>query len=108
MFNQGDRVVIQVGFDKPRLAIVERVTDTQAIVKGQRFRRQNGYLIGGGSWRNGHIRHPSEQDIKDITRRAMIRQCQGIEWQTLTDEQLAEVLSIVTAQAPDCTGTPDK
>lgn len=65
-FNGGDRVYIySAGYGAISKGIISRVTKTQAIITHaryeQRFNRQTGRLVGGGSFESTSISHPTER-----------------------------------------------
>lgn len=57
-------VVVVAGRYECRLSKVERLTPTQAVVDGHRYRLDNGLRIGGYDWRQDYI----STQPKDILR----------------------------------------
>jgi len=64
----GDEVVVsfRVGFghEAYKLASIDRLTKTQVIVGGQKFRRDTGGQVGGDSWYPNFIKHPTEKSLR--------------------------------------------
>ena len=63
-FNAGDVVyVIRYGYQQISKGVITRVTKTQAIIQHeryeQRFNRETGWMIGGGSFDTPKIAHPT-------------------------------------------------
>ena len=48
-------LAMSLGIHQRTIQRVERITATQIIVGANRYRRTNGYEVGGGVWRSGGI-----------------------------------------------------
>lgn len=78
---------IRVGFGGTRLKrdLIERVTATQIIVAGARYRRENGRLVGGEPYTGGIFPWTSEHDAELIRAAAVDRFAASVrdllEWQ---------------------------
>lgn len=65
-FNKGDHVYIySSGYQALSRGVIARVTKTQAIIQHERyeqkFNRETGRLIGGGTWNSTSIAHPNDR-----------------------------------------------
>ena len=78
---------IRVGFGGTRLKreVIERVTATQIVAEGVRYRRDNGRQVGGTPYVNGIFPWTSEHDAELIRAAAVDRFAAGVrdllEWQ---------------------------
>jgi len=51
----GDKVVRVGRTTKNMIVVVDRVTTTQILIGGERYRRSDGIRVGNGAWDNIHI-----------------------------------------------------
>ena len=55
------------------IATVTKVTATQIVIRGGRYRKKDGYLIGcAGSWYHRWISLPKEGEIEEMQRREFV------------------------------------
>ena len=55
------------------IATVTKVTATQIVIRGDRYRKKDGYLIGcAGSWHHRWISLPKEGEIEEMKRLAIV------------------------------------
>jgi hypothetical protein len=89
----GDEVVLAFGWDSQRLAVVERLTPTQVIVKGagQRFKRPSGHAIGGHST----IWLATDEDRQRLRLRDIRRRLTLTTWDHITDDVVKQVWALV-------------
>jgi DNA replicative helicase MCM subunit Mcm2 (Cdc46/Mcm family) len=96
----GDRVVISSGgvSDRKRVGRVERLTKTQIIVDGSRFRKSDGWQPGD-YWNRAWLQEASEETIKEIAarqrRRQIVAKIQKFRWDTLPDDLLQQVVDLL-------------
>lgn len=69
-FNAGDPVYItNYSYGQISKAVITRVTKTQAIIQReryeQRFRRDDGFLVGGARFDHSRIKHPTPELDKE-------------------------------------------
>lgn len=57
----GDEVMIPSRYSAPSIVKVDRVTATQIIVGGSRYRRNSGYRVGNSSWDFSYISAPTQK-----------------------------------------------
>lgn len=67
----GDKVVVGVGNGSySRIEAVDRVTATQIIIGGARYRKNNGYRVGDG-WNSGSLKEPTKAMLDEIELRSL-------------------------------------
>lgn len=97
----GDEIVIR-GYYGKYLANVYKVSRTQIITeKGERFRRRNGYKVGGSAWRFACICESSPEEMavvqREIETKRIVGQIRDFKsWSTINLENLRKVLQIIT------------
>lgn len=73
----GDQVIVG-NLLNDRLATVDRVTKTQIILAdGSRYRRADGFAVGGNSFDRTYIREATDQDRARITYRTAVARAEG-------------------------------
>ena len=72
----GDQVVV-VGRLSDALTTVERVTKTQIVTDGRRWRRPDGFAVGRGPFDVGYIRDATDEDRARITYRNATRRAEA-------------------------------
>lgn len=92
----GDYLIISKSYgNRNILAKVIRTTNTLVVTKTYKFRKTNGYEYGGMA----SARIATEKDIKaakaNTERNNLIYRCAKIDFKTLPNEKLTEILAIV-------------
>lgn len=90
----GDRLFVSNGLTEG-IEVVERLTQTLVITKYHRFKKQSGKRQGDERWCALYARLATDEDIAMINRMRMIRKCENINFQLLTNSQLDQILKIV-------------
>jgi len=93
---EGDLVLIKFGFNPYNQARIKRTTKTQIIVEGQRFRRQDGFLVGGDAYTKSHIAKPTPKLLERIRRNKLIDRIKNLDWTNYSTSLLAQVLSLLS------------
>lgn len=93
----GDKLLVRTNYTE-RIEMVERVTETLAITKGNRFRKDSGYAQGCDKWSYVVAKPATEEDVKRITEanrhNILARKCVNINFKNLSIAQLEEILKI--------------
>jgi len=66
----GDRVIVVQGGDL-RIAKADRVTKTQVVVGNQRYRKSDGFLVGGNTWSTMHILLAEGEALETVYRQRL-------------------------------------
>jgi len=90
----GDRVIV-CGRWANSLRTVERLTKTQIVLKGSKFRKSDGGLVGADSYNYAYLRSPTEQRVNDIMHQRACDKIGKVAWKVLPLETLNKVLEIV-------------
>lgn len=94
----GDKVIIRNRWNN-RIGTIERVTKTQIIVNGYKFRRENGSQINGDSWTPSRIEVLTEEELQRIktqnAKNMMKRYIQNFVFDDLSYEQIEQVYNIL-------------
>lgn len=105
----GDLVAYTARWDGISIGTVEKVTPTQIVVKGHRFRRDTGWLLGLDAYSSMHLVEPTPDVIKQVrTRRASahrkaralwlksaVQHLDAMRWKDLTDDAVVAVWEFV-------------
>ena len=67
----GDRVIIDGRFANLTASEVERVTATKIITTGGRFRKLDGFSVGGSTWERSFLREPNQELLGQIELRRL-------------------------------------
>jgi len=63
----GDTLILEYRHTDRRVVTVGRVTKTQILIGQLRYRKQDGYSVGGDVWHRSRVRLPkNDQEIADI------------------------------------------
>lgn len=97
----GDKVIAHDRFNRKRIVRVARVTKTQIVILSQnaeqRYRRSDGYYVGGWKYHYGFLARYTEADAEAIqlqTAQETVAACwRGMYFSTLTLEQCADVMA---------------
>ncbi len=94
----GDDVLVTGMFHR-RIAKVDKVTKTQIIINGVRFRRDSGWQCGRDRWNVGKISVPTEKEISDIKeenfRKKLIYAISSFDFKRLSTDELKQLYNIV-------------
>lgn len=101
---EGDKVVVRYGRgigSARRVHTIERTTKTQIIVNNAKYRRLDGYEIGG-SYHSPYLIEATPdvlQEMEEETRRwNVLRKVQQITWKDLPTSVLESVYEIIPAE----------
>lgn len=93
---KGDKVIIHT-LRNDDIGIVDRVTQTQVIVNGVKYRKENGRKINCGPWDIGYLEICTEQEEKRILREKrrekMLNYIYSFTFSDLKDAELEQVYS---------------
>jgi hypothetical protein len=56
----GDEVMVPSRYGAPSILRVDRVTPTQVVVGSEKYRKSNGYRVGGSTWDCRYITEPTD------------------------------------------------
>lgn len=94
----GDKVVIRNRWND-RIGTIERVTKTQIIVNGYKFRRESGLQINGDSWTPSRIAVLTEEELQGIKKQnaknMMKRYIKNFVFDDLSYEEIEQVYNIL-------------
>lgn len=94
----GDKLLVFYPHDVKGIETVERITATLVITKHHRFVKKSGKAQGSDSWSYTYAKLATSEDAekigRDVMRRNLIRKCENINFNTLTDSQLEQILEI--------------
>jgi hypothetical protein len=97
MFEVGQEVTLMVD-DRPRgIGRIDRVTKTQAIVFGRKFRMHDGYEVGG--YHGPRIAVTTEDHKNRIIRQKAISYIRNTRWDELPLEALIEIRNKIESAA---------
>jgi hypothetical protein len=91
----GDRVIVASGYYGESLATVDRVTATQVVVGNSKYRKCNGYLVGGDSWSRHRIDEATPERVAKIRRATLAAKLAGTKWHELSLAELEKVVNLV-------------
>ena len=101
----GDKLLVQYPHDVKGIESVERITATLVITKHHRFIKKSGKMQGCDSWSFTFAKPANaegiEQIARDIKRRNVLRKCESIKFDTLSDSQLEQILEIVNPKTKE-------
>lgn len=89
----GDNLFVSNGVVE-YLETVERLTQTLVITKSHRFAKTDGKLYGSEYWNVLYARLATDDDIAKAERKNVISRCRKINFEVLSDTQLAQILEI--------------
>lgn len=93
----GDKLLVR-SRGRRSLQTVTRITATLVITNSDRFSKQTGKAHGYDSWSHTYAEPATAEDIESITReirrKSLIFKCQGIDFESLSDSQLEQILEI--------------
>lgn len=101
LVSEGELVLVTDRIYGERLSTIEKLTKTQIVIKsGERFYKDSGSLVGGGSWSTTRISEPSLEDKKRISRQMQVRKIKNAfsntdfsEWTISELNELEKILS---------------
>lgn len=97
----GDDVLVS-GMHHRCIAKVDKVTKTQIVVNGVRFRRDCGWQCGSDMWHTKSISVPTEKEISDIKeenfRKKLIYAISSFDFKHLSTDELKQVYNIVKSK----------
>lgn len=97
----GDIVLIRSTFNK-RLAKVSKITKTQIVVDGTRYRKESGWQCGNDRWNCGILSIPTEDEIKSIReeelRKRLFYAISDFDFRNLSLDKLRQVYNIIKSE----------
>jgi hypothetical protein len=94
----GDKLIMTSRWNRAILT-VEKVQKNFVIAKGYKFRKSSGSLVSSDCWTSASAKIATEEDLEDsrkeVRRQRMISKCRDINFYSLTDTQLEQILKIV-------------
>jgi hypothetical protein len=99
----GAKVVVDSGARSEEIGTVSRVTPTQIVVDGRRFRRRDGYAVGGNGWYRTRLREATPEAVHQIRMRVVRCRLSNVQWDVLSDARCMAVLTLLNAGESECT-----
>lgn len=94
----GDKIFIPINFGRGgRIAKIERITATQALVGNEKFRRNDGKLVGSTGWETTFCRPATEEDFLNFRIQNAEYKLQKIK---LSAETIEAAEALIKATAP--------
>lgn len=94
----GDKVIIRNRWND-RIKTIERVTKTQIIVNGDKYRRKDGFQINGDTWTPSRIEVLTEEELrrmqKQNNKEKMKRYIQNFVFDDLSYDEIEHVYNIL-------------
>lgn len=94
----GDKLLVRYANGIKGIATVERVTQLYVITKNHRFVKRTGEVSGCDPWSCTFAQIATSEDIervnREVKRKELVRKCQDIKFNTLSDSQLEQILEI--------------
>lgn len=94
----GDKVILISRYSK-KVCKVDRLTKTQIVVDGDKFRKLYGFSVGYRGWYSSVIRKASPEEIakiEEINKRDMlIKKIKGYPLDKLSTEELEKVYELI-------------
>lgn len=90
----GDSVVIYNGWYGASIKAVSKVTATQIVVGNTRYRRKDGYVVGGGTWSRHSLREATPERVAAVRRRVIAENLATVKWK---DYELADLEKVWAA-----------
>ena len=98
----GDLLIVTRRWNK-QLLTVEKVHKNFVIAGCYKFRKTTGTLVTSDSWSTSTAKLATQEDIdafrKEVKRHKMISQCWDIEFGSLSDSQLEQILEIANQKS---------
>jgi hypothetical protein len=94
----GDKLLVLFPHDVKGIETVDRITTTLVITKHHRFIKKSGKAQGSDSWSYTYAKLATPEDAekisREVKRKNLIRKCENINFNTLSDFQLEKILEI--------------
>lgn len=94
----GDKLLVCFNNGAKGIATVERATQLYVITKTHRFVKRKGEVSGCDPWTCTYAQIATPEDIerinREVKRKKLVRKCQDINFNTLSDTQLEQILEI--------------
>lgn len=94
----GDEVTVFLNYGAVEVHKIDRVTKTQIVIGGWKFRKKDGFRIGNVGWHTAHIELTTEEHRSLSRRKKLILEVHRlVEWanrqrlKQMTDAELTEV-----------------
>jgi predicted phosphohydrolase len=84
----GDKVIVESGFGykSQEITTVDRITKTQIIIGNSKYRRNNGYIVGGTTWSRRYLTRYTEEAAAKVHLRIMRDQLSAYNWQKAPED----------------------
>lgn len=93
----GDLLIVTHRYNK-QLLTIEKVQKNFVISGSYKFRKTTGSLVSSDSWSTSTAKLATQEDIdafrKEVRRHKMVNQCRDIDFASLSDSQLEQILEI--------------
>ncbi len=93
----GDEVIVSCGWGDGRSKKVGRITATQIVVGGYRYRRSSGAECGRDS--RGHIHQPTQERLDRIAHRSLYQSLGGWNWKDESIGTMRKVMGLLLENA---------
>ena len=94
----GDQVIVHWShYDQYSIANVERITPTQIVISNTKFRRSNGWRIGGNEWATTYIQEPTQDLLEKAETIRLQKSMAGVKWSAVPLAQLRTIQGILKA-----------
>lgn len=94
----GDKVIIYNRWNE-RIGTIDKVTKTQIIVNGYKYRRENGSQINGDTWTPSRIAVYNEEEANRIRKNQLMnnmkRYIENFTLEELSYEELVQICNIL-------------
>jgi len=96
----GDAVIIKPVFGDSVIGLVSRLTKTQIAVGRDKYRKTNGFLVGGDAYYRHHIKEATKERLDAIAYESEYCRLRDelkalAKWRCFTNDQLGEILELV-------------
>ena len=98
----GDLLIVTHRWNR-QLLTVEKVHKNFVIAGSYKFRKSDGSLVASDSWSTSTAKLATQEDIdafrKEVKRHKMVSQCRDIDFTSLTNSQLEQILEIANQKS---------
>jgi hypothetical protein len=81
----------------PHIETVDRITNTQIVIRGMKYNRSSGRRIGGAAYGNGRIAVAETKHYEAVERRSLQEKARVTRWDLLPLTTLREVSALIDA-----------
>lgn len=92
----GDSVVLQRGIGNGlNVCVVDKVTRTQVVIGGSRFRRDTGREVGGYTWDRASIVEPTADRVHKARLQSARSYLSSVRWSEVSDATVLDAATLV-------------